>query len=290
MDYRNSSIQSKRSLTSQFRGPHIFNLALTPEEEKAAADAKAAEDAAAAEAAKAEEDRLAAEAAAKAAAEEDPITTPNPFDEGSPQHDAFEKQREKFKAKLVKETEAARKDAEGSIGSKLDELITVLKTTTPQPKDPVPPPVTPPPEEEVQVTEDDMKIVTGVMKKLGMDPHQIVQERRRNEVNAALAQIRKENPDVQFDDLELVKHANASGLAQSGLSIARILELSFLDKHRDALKAAKPVAPPAPTPPAPKKEGVPISKTGTNTQPTNTEKPKGLDGWKARIFGKYGAK
>src|SRR4051812_26157184 len=109
MSYRNS-IQFVQSLSSQYRGPLAYNLALTPEEEAAAAEAeaaKAAEEAEAAEAAKAAEEEAAAKAAA--AEDEDPLNTPNPFEDGSAPHQAFEKQREKFKQKLEKETEAARK-------------------------------------------------------------------------------------------------------------------------------------------------------------------------------------
>lgn len=280
MDYRNS-INSKHSLSSIFRGPHIFNLALTPEEEAAAA-AKAAED----EAAAAEAARLAKEAedaaAAEAAAAEDPLTAPNLFEAGTPQHDAFEKQREKFKLKLEREVEAAKKTATAELSGKMDELLTTLGTVI----KPKPETKATPAEEPLEVTEADMKIVTGVLKKIGFDPTQAVAERRRNEVNAALAQLHKDHPEITFDDMELVKHANESGIAATNLPINRVLELAFLDKHRASL--AKPATPAKP-PVDPKKPAVPITATSTKKEVTPAaDKPSGIGGWKAKIMKKYG--
>lgn len=287
MDYRNS-IQEHWSLTSQFRGPRILNFAGNGDEEAEAA-AKAAEEAAAAEAAKAAEEEAAkaeAEAAAKAAEEEeDPLLTPNTFEEGTPEHTAFERQREKFKQKLAKETDAARKSAAGDISGKLDELLATLSTVT-KPK-----PATPPEkkEEEVEITDQDVQIVTRVLKQVGLDPAEAARERQRKEVSAALAKLREENPGVEFNDLELVKFANDNGISQLGGPVYNILELAFYRKHKDTLKkGATPPPPPPPPKDQPKKEPVKIQKGNTGKQPAGDDtKPTGMAAWKQKIMQKY---
>lgn len=282
MSYRNSQFQSP--LFSQYRGILAFNFATT-EEEAAAAAAKAAEEAQAAEAAKAAEEKAAADAAAQAANEEDPLKSANPFEEGSAQHDAFEKQREKFKLKLATETEAARKSAAAELSGKMDELLRKVGSAV-QPKsiEPVTPAADTP-----KATPEDIQIVTDAMRAMGLDPVQIVQERRKQEVNSALAQLRKDYPNVQFDDLELVKFANDAGISRMGGSAHDILELAFIRKHKDDLAAgAKPPATPPATPP--KKEPVPITNAGAKTPPGSSDKPKSLGDWTKRILSKYGGK
>ena len=282
MNCRNS-IKFLQSVTSEYRGPRILNLALTPEEEAAAAAeaAKAAEEAEAAEAAKAAEEEAAAKAAAEA--EEDPLATPNPFEAGTAQAEAFEKQREKFKQKLAKETEAARKSAAGDLSGKLDELITTLsKTVEPKKKEEAPPAA--PANEATPV---DIEIITDALRKIGIDPTQIVKDRRNQLVKSAIVDLRKAYPGVEFDDKELVIYANNEGISKMGGSPYDILELALVRKHKDAFKAAPP---PPPSKDPKKKEPVPILNNSTKTTPASDEKPKTAADWKKRIFGKYGAK
>lgn len=272
MNYRNS-IQFLQSLSSQFTGPYIFNE-LTDEEKAAAeAEAKAKEEADAAEAA-----RIVEEEAAKAALEEDPLTTPNTFEEGSPEHTAFERQREKFKDKLAKEVDAARKGAEASVAGKLDEVLIALSKTNKSSERP------PEKEEKVELTGADRQIVIGVLQEMGLDPQVLAQERRRAEVNAAIAQIRKDNPGIEFDDLALVNFANESGISRMGGSPQDILELAFFRKHGAELRKGTVPKPETSL----KKEAIHIVNGGTKKEPLPADdKPKDINGWKARIMNKF---
>jgi hypothetical protein len=288
MNYQNGALQHW-SLTSQYHGPLLhLDARKSAEEEAAEAEAaKAAEEAAAAEAAKAEEEA----AAAAAAAEEDPLATPNPFEEGSAQHLAFENQREKFKQKLARETEAARKGAAGDLSGKLDELLTLLGTKA-KPKEEETP--KPPALAGSKATSEDIEIVKDALRQVGFDPEEAAKDKRRQQVNASITQLRATYPGVEFDDSELVKYANDSGISRLGGSVYDILELALIRKHKDAIRTApvKPKVEPkteTKTEPA-KKEPVPIQKTGTKPNPNPQETPSSFQGWKERILGKHRGK
>ena len=215
--------------------------------------------------------------------DDDPITAPNPFEAGKPEHDAFERQREKFKVRLEKEKTAAAEAATASLSGKMDDLLKKLGDSAPATTTP---PAAPDTKQATKATAEEVEIVKDALRQAGIDPDAIVQERRKQEVAVALAQIRKNYPDVQFEDVALVKFANDNGISQMGGTPYDILELSFMRMKRDAIRAG--VAPPPPPPP--KKEAVPITTTSTKKETSTPEdKPKGLAGWRSRILGKYGA-
>lgn len=248
--------------------------------------AKAAEEAAAAEAAKAAEEEAAklaeADAAEAAKAEEDPLATPNPFEEGSSQHEAFEKQREKFRSKLAKETEAARREAESAVAGKLDQVLEALGTVkTKEPAEAVTPPAP-----GTKATKEDIEIVTDALRAIGFDPQQAAQDRRRNEVNAALAQLRTTYPGIEFNDLDLVKFANDSGISRMGGAAYDVLELAFIRRHKEAITAG--VKAPAPAKVDPKKSAVPIKQNSTKKEPNPaTDRPRNFADYKAKIMSKF---
>ena len=211
--------------------------------------------------------------------EEDPLTTANPFKEGSDQHTAFERQREKFKVKLEKERDAARKDAEAQAGSKLDRILEALGTQKQEtPAEPVPPPTD-------AATPEDVKIVSAALMKLGIDPNQIAQERQRAQVTKALADLRAKYPGSEFNDMELVKYANDTGISRLGGSPLDILELALIRSKPAALQPKAPVTTP---PPVPKKEPVKISAANTRTDPApQGEQPKTVRDWARKMKQKY---
>lgn len=226
------------------------------------------------------------------AGDEDPLTTPNPFKEGSSEHGAFEHQRAKFQKKLETERAAARKEAEADSAKKLDQILEAVNNGKPLPTTPETPPA--PPEDDVEITDQDVKIVSKVMKQLGIDPHQMVQERRKSEVKQALTQLREAYPGVEFTDAELVRYANDSGISRMGGAVKDILELALVRSKGDAIRGTAkpaPATPPAPKPGSKKDPVPPISTTPTNAEPA--PKSKGwasvLD-WKNRTREKYAGK
>lgn len=224
-----------------------------------------------------------AEAEVPVVEDEDPLNTPNPYEEGKPEHDAFERQRQKFKTKLETEVKAAAAEATAALSAKFDDLLAQLGPLA-KPKEETP--VVPAEEEGQQITDEDVRVVTGALKKVGLDPETIVRDRRRTEVNTALSKLRTEYPDAQFDDLELVKYANTSGLNRVSNDPFQILELALLSKLKDGLKK-KPGTPAIPV--IPKKEPVPVLNNGTKKQPVPADdKPKGEAGWRQHIFRKRG--
>lgn len=286
MNYRNSA-HFLQSLSSEYHGPRILNFAGNVEEEEETEETEEEETEVVTppegEEVETEETETEEETGEE---DEDPLETPNPFEEGSAQHQAFEKQREKFRTKLEKETKAAGAAAAGDISGKLDQLISAL-TGKAAPAAPKADPAKPAP--KVKLTEEDRAIVTGVLSEIGLDPEQIVRERRRAEVAAACADLRKNYPDAEFDDTVLVKFANETGISKMGGPVSDILELALVRMQRTAKKPAAP----APAKPAPKKkEAPPINGSSTKKSPPSPEddKPTTMQSLKDRILKKRGAK
>lgn len=277
----NNSIKFLQTLNSKYTGPTILNLAKTPEEEAAEAEAaRVAEEAAAAEAARIAEEEEAARIAAEEG--EDPLKTPNPFAEGSSEHSAFENQRAKFNAKLEKETARVRKEAETEAASKIGEIIEQkMKVFTPAPaaaaaeEKPVIP--------AAKATAEDVEVILDAMKQIGFDPAEAVKEKRRQEVNAALTQLAKDYPGQKFDGLDLVNHANETKISMNqNLTVYQMLELSLLSKAKETLKTGTAPVVPAPV----KKEPVPIEKGAPKDEPKKVEKKRSFADWKNDILKK----
>lgn len=293
MNYLDSLLKFS-PLISQYRGPTILNFAgAAGEEEEEETPAEGEGEQPEGEAPPEGEEETPEGEAGDGTGEddEDPLATPNPYEEGSAQHDAFEHQRQKFKTKLEKETKAAAEAATAALSGKLDELLTKLSGAAPAKEEK--PGEKPAP--KVKLTEEDRAIVTGVLQEIGFDPQAAVRERRKQEVLAACAELRKEYPGIEFDDAELVKYANDNGISNMGGTPKRILELALLDKQKDALRTGGTTTPPAPKPTPKKKEAPPISgkSTKSSTPSPDGDKPQSPSErrawWKNRALQKRSA-
>lgn len=220
--------------------------------------------------------------------DEDPLTTANPFEEGTPQHDAFEHQREKFRQKEEKIRKDAAEAAKADVGGQMDQILELLKGSAPPAADAPPPP--PVKKTESKATPEDIEIVRDALLAQGIDPDEIVRNKRRQEVSNALSTLRETYPGVEFDDQALVKYANDTGLSQLSGSVHDVLELALMRKHGDKIRAGAGTPPPPPPPPEPKKKDpVPILQGGTTKKAPASpgDTPKDAQGWKQRILGKY---
>lgn len=289
MNYTNG-INSLWLLTSEYHGPTILNFAgngegeeeAEEEEEEKSEESEESEDEAEAEEETEEETKE----------DEDPLKTPNPFEEGSSQHGAFEQQREKFKKKLEQETEKARKEAGAeALSGKLDEVLKIVgkaaetnggKKSDPDKKKP-----------SVKATEEEIAIVNDALRAQGIDPQQLARERRRQEVLNAFAELRKEYPNAQFEESDVIKFANDEGIPQRmpGATMHDILEFALSRKLKGALYSAPAKKDEKQEGKSVKKETVKIEGSGTKKTPViEGEKPKGFAAWKQKILGKHAGK
>lgn len=254
-------------LHSQYRGPFIFNDATKTEgkEPPPAEPAPEGTEPGAGDGG----DPGASPGAEGDGSEVDPLEAPNPFEEGTPQATAFEKQREGFKKKLEKERAEAEARATSRIGSleqKLDTVLSALPAAAKPPEAPA--------SEMPKATKEDLQIVADALTQLGINPQEMVKERRRTEVSQAIEALKQTYPGVTFNPVELVKFANDNGISRLGGSVQDILELAFVRKYRAEI--AKPAAAPPATPPKEekpvKKVPVEIHSTSTKTAPNPSDK------------------